>query len=365
LLALLCLAWLSGIHGYRPAHEWAAALPPSERLALGFTRPGPPAASTLFEVLRLLSWEALETQLRRWVEAVQLSLADLPAPPPPSRKRRRKLPEVDPCGLAIDGKALRGSMKRGADLAGLLAVVTHRLALTVAQVPLATKEGELTGVRPLLRDLVLTGLVVTVDAQFTQPDLAETIGAQGGDYVMRVKANQPTLLLAVRRLLSPEHYERTRRRSTQTHELGHGRSETRHLVAHALTPAQQQDLDWPHAAQVFVVRSQRVRQGKPVGQPTLIYGVTSLPAAAAGPERLLRLYRGHWTVENRVFWERDVAFGEDRSPARAKNLVGVLACLRGAVLTLVRVHDAGHGITHQLRRFNANRASALEALGCV
>jgi hypothetical protein len=169
LLALLCLAWLSGIHGYRPAHDWASELPPQERLALGFTRRRPPAASTLFEVLRRVSWEALETQLRRWVEAVQQALASRPAVPTRGSKRRRKLPEVDPQGLAIDGKALRGSWKRGAELAGLLAVVTHDLALTVAQVPLSTKEGELTAVRPLLQDLVLTGLVVTVDAQFTQP----------------------------------------------------------------------------------------------------------------------------------------------------------------------------------------------------
>lgn len=365
LLALLCLAWLSGIHGYRPAHDWASQLPPEDRLALGFTRPQPPAASTLFEVLRAVSWEALETQLRLWVDAVQQALARAPAAPDArTGKRGKELPSVDPQGVAIDGKALRGSWKRGAELAGLLAVVTHQLALTVAQVPLSTKEGELTGVRPLLKDLVLTGLVVTVDAQFTQPDIAETICAQGGDYVMRVKANQPSLLAEVRALLGPADYERKRRRSTQTHETGHGRIETRQLVAQELTPAEQAALDWPHAAQVFVVISHRVRKGKPVGKPGLIYGVTSLNAAEAGPVRLLRLHRGHWTVENRVFWERDVAFGEDRSPARAKNLVAVLACLRGAVLNLVRTVEAGTGVTRTLRRFNANRASALEALGC-
>ena len=64
LLALICLAWLSGIRGYRPAAEWAAAFPVADRTALGFTRPDCPVASTFFEVLKALSWEALETQLR-------------------------------------------------------------------------------------------------------------------------------------------------------------------------------------------------------------------------------------------------------------------------------------------------------------
>lgn len=111
--------------------------------------------------------------------------------------------------------------------------------------------------------------------------------------------------------------------------------------------------------------SQRVRKGKPVGKAHLIYGITSLTAAAAGPERLLRLFRGHWTVENRAFWERDVALGEDRSPAKAQNLVGVLACLRGAVLTLLQAVSEGSGVTRQQRRFNADREAALQALGCT
>lgn len=356
LLALVCLAWLSGIHGYLPAADWAAALPEAERRALGFTRPQSPAASTLYEVLRMLSWEALETQLRAWLVAVQEALGPRLAP---------EAPGGEAAAIAIDGKALRGSWRRGAEVAGLLAVVTHRLALTVAHAALPTKEGELTAVRPLLKTLMLDGLVVTMDAQFTQPDLAETICARGGDYVMRVKGNQPSLLENVRTLLSSAHWEAGHRDSASTHDLGHGRVETRQLVTHPLTEADAADLQWPHARQVFVVISRRWCVGKKgLGRETRIYGVTSLEPAEADAARLLRLYRGHWTVENRAFWVRDVVLREDASPVRIGNNAAVLASLRGAVLNLLRATQ-GPRLARAVRQLNANRNEALRLLGCL
>jgi predicted transposase YbfD/YdcC len=110
--------------------------------------------------------------------------------------------------------------------------------------------------------------------------------------------------------------------------------------------------------------SYRTKKGEQNGKPTLIHGITSLTAAQADPARLLRLPRGHWSVENRAFWERDVVFREDASPATTTNLVAVLACLRGAVLNLIRFHQGKAGVAKTVRRFNANRKQALEALGC-
>ena len=378
LLALICLAWLCGVHGYLPAAEWAAALPEADRRALGFTRPKAPVASTLFEVLQALNWEALERELRAWIAGVQEELRAAPAPqerrePLPSsssgarnRKARKASPAAppDPAGLALDGKALRGSWRRGAEIAGVLAAVTHRLGFTVAHASLATKEGELTAVRPLLKALILEGLVVTVDAQFTQPDLAETICARGGDYVMRVKGNQPSLLEHVQALLSPAHWDPQRRDGAATHEVAHGRIEARQLVAHSLTEEEAAALHWPHARQVFVVISRRQRKGKEVGRETRIYGVTSLSPKAADASRLLRLYRGHWTVENRAFWVRDVVLREDASPVKVGNNAAVLASLRGAVLNLLRATQPRR-TEKAIRQLNANRAEALRLLGCL
>jgi predicted transposase YbfD/YdcC len=352
ILALVCLAMLSGIHGYLPAAQWARKLSRRQRRKLGFRRGRTPAASTLFEVLQALSWEALEAELRAWMAAAELGESPVPG--------AAAAFTPDPDGRALDGKTARGSWKRGAEIAHMLAVVTHQLGLTVAQAPVARKRGELTAARPLLQQLVLTGLVVTVDAQFTQRDLARSIGAQGGDYVMRVKENQPTLRAEIEALLSPAAWEPGRRHSATASERGHGRQETRQLI---VQPLRDGELDWPGAKQVFVVVSRRRAQpGKPT-PTTRIYGVTSLDPDQADATRLLRLFRGHWSVENKAFWVRDKVLGEDASPVATGNIVAVLASLRGAVLNLCRSYRHG-GVARTLRELNADRAAAFRLLGC-
>ena len=46
------------------------------------------------------------------------------------------------------------------------------------------------------------------------------------------------------------------------------------------------------------------------------YGLTSLPQTVADPAALEHFWRGHWTIENRLHWVRDVTFDEDRSQVR-------------------------------------------------
>lgn len=362
-LALVCLAMLSGIHGYLPAADWARRLPKRQRRRLGFRQGRTPAASTLYEVLQVLPWEAVEDQLRAWMAA--LEVAPPPAAPRPATRgpggetEYRTTFTGDPQGIALDGKTARGSWKRGAEIAHMLAVVTHELALTVAQAPVARKSGELTAARPLLEKLVLKGLVVTADAQFTQRDLAATIVAQGGDYLLRVKENQPHLLARIQDLLSLAGWEKGRRTGCVTQDLGHGRLEERHLVVQALRPG---ELDWPGATQVCVVISRRTTELGKDDPPTLLYGVTSLTPEEADASRLLRLWRGHWTVENKAFWVRDKVMGEDDSPVATGNIVAILASLRGAILNILR-GTGDERIARAIRGFNADRNAAFRVLG--
>jgi predicted transposase YbfD/YdcC len=322
------------------------------RRRLGFQSGKTPASSTFFEVLSVVPWEKVSEKLQEWLaDADLLHLLTEASETDPG----------EPDALAIDGKTARGSWKRGAQIAHMLAVVSHKLAITLAQTAVARKQGELTGIRTLMEKLVLEGLVVTLDAQFTQRDVAETILEKGGDYVMKVKGNQPTLLREIEHLFSLEAYVEGSRRSTYTRNIGHGRIEERHLVALTVKAG---ELDWPGAAQAIMRITRRITDPTKLTAPVFEFAVTSLTEEEAGPERLERLIRGHWTVENKAFWVRDKVMGEDDSQVRTGNIVALLALLRGAVQSVIRA--GGHkGAARTIRKFNANRGLALRALGVV
>ena len=96
-------------------------------------------------------------------------------------------------------------------------------------------------------------------------------------------------------------------------------------------------LDWPGAQQVFRIQRHivRVRTGEVLREET-VYGVTSLEAVRGTAERLLAIMRGHWTIENRSHWVRDVTFDEDRCQVRTPGIPQFLATLRNLVIGLLR-----------------------------
>lgn len=122
-------------------------------------------------------------------------------------------------------------------------------------------------------------------------------------------------------------------------EVGHGRIERR--VLEALTLHDGLDwLDWPGARQIFRLERQTrfKRSGKTRGE--VVYGLTSLPPSLADASALLALCRGHWSIENRCHWVRDVTFDEDRSSVRTGSIPQVMAALRNTAIGLLRLN--GH-----------------------
>ncbi len=122
---------------------------------------------------------------------------------------------------------------------------------------------------------------------------------------------------------------------------GHGRLELRRLQdssalnqylagPDALSP-------FPHVGQVLrISREVFALDGTPVSRETA-YGVTSLTAERAGPARLMRLVRGHWKIENRLHWVRDVSTGEDGSQIRTRSSPHAMASLRNLAIGALRL----------------------------
>jgi hypothetical protein len=138
---------------------------------------------TFYHLFRRLDAADLERRLGMWAESILAATATT-APAAGD-------------GIAIDGKTLRGSKRRGAPGAHLLAAVSHRLQQTLGQVAVDDKSNEIPFAPTLLADLLLAGRVVTMDALLTQREIAQTVLDGGGDYVMVAKGNQPRLKEAI------------------------------------------------------------------------------------------------------------------------------------------------------------------------
>ena len=120
---------------------------------------------------------------------------------------------------------------------------------------------------------------------------------------------------------------------------------------------------WPHLQQVCRVERRRtlVRRGQVVREEREVsYAITSAPAEHADAARLLRVQRGHWGIENKVHWVRDVTFGEDSSRVRTGAAPEVLAACRNVVTALLR--RAGYDNIAAALRTLAGRYPAAVAL---
>lgn len=343
ILGLACCAMLCGYRSYSAIAEWGRNYGTEIAHALGFTH-HTPCAATLHTIFRSIDREAFEAKVGAWAESL---VAMVPAAP--------EAPEI---AIAVDGKTLRGSQKQGAPETHLLSVLTHRVGLTLTQQAVAAKTNEITEVETVFGEIVLAGRIVTMDALLTQRQGAQTIVAAGGDYVMIVKDNQPQLKADIELVftLPPagDHQAHVR-----TVDIGHGRIETRNLTTSEALVGYS---TWPGLAQVFEVGRHVLLQKTGQERGEVVYGVTSLTSERATPGRMLDLVRGHWSIENKSHWVRDVTFDEDRSQVRCGSIPQVMAALRNTAIGLLRW--AGHtNIAAACRRLAAQPAQALALIG--
>jgi predicted transposase YbfD/YdcC len=353
ILTMVVAAILANQQSVLAIAEWAADQPYEIRAQLGFPDGPTPHQSTFQRLLSRLDPYQVAAALSQALTGRRLAL-------PPARGSH---------GVAIDGKAHRGRLAFTTDpqtCVHALSAVCHIYGVVLAQTPITSTaekaEAELTVVPTLIAQLDWRGRVLTGDALYCQRALSQQVLRAGGDYLFLVKGNQPDLFDDIRLLFDPPTaiLPLIDRRAAQTVDQGHGRyDDTRHLSASTdLTDY----LDWPGLAQVF--RLERTWHDKKGAHRTIRYGITSLPPEIASADQLLALRRGHWTIENRVHYVKDVSLGEDQSPVHLANGPMILAILRDTALNLLR--GAGvSAIAAQLRAISRHPERVLPLLGFV
>jgi predicted transposase YbfD/YdcC len=136
----------------------------------------------------------------------------------------------------------------------------------------------------------------------------------------------------------------------ETFDLEHGRIERRHLT---VLPVYDDFLDWPGAR--LMLRMERTFTHKATAKVMheIDYALCSLDVEDLSAADLMRLWRSHWHIENRLHYVRDVTLAEDASPIRAGHAPQVMAALRNVALTAART--AGFSNIAEALRFFAQK----------
>jgi predicted transposase YbfD/YdcC len=292
LLVLVILAKLGGEDGFSGIADWVKLRADQLVKMMGMSRASVPHQTTYERVFGDLDIESFEREVGAY-------FAD--------RSGR-------PISISLDGKTLRGTIKADSRQGvHLLAAYVPQEGVVLMQVEVDSKHNEIVAAPRLLEQLDLRGCIVMADAMLTQRHVCKQIVAAGGDYILPVKANHPTLQQHIADAFVPplampgHHCPPLPQHFAQQVDKRSGRIEYRYL---STTDALNTYLEWPHVQQVF--RLQRVVH-HPNGRLTyqVVFGISSLSIDLAPPHRLLQHLRDYWHIENRLHYVRDVTFKED------------------------------------------------------
>jgi predicted transposase YbfD/YdcC len=307
---------------------------------------GIPSHDTLNDVMNAIDGTLFAQCFTAWVESLR-------APAAPSTT-----PEI----VAIDGKTSRRTHDRSKDRGPLHMVSAWASSqrLVLGQQACAAKSNEITAIPLLLERLALAGALVTIDAMGCQTKIAQAIIERGGDYLLAVKDNQPSLHDEIRRYLDdPAAILHSR---FETTDGDHGRIEVRrHWVSHdvewLITPRRfPGEPRFPGLRAVAVVEAEVERNG--ASSLERRYYLSSMPLDA---KLFAYAVRCHWHVENRLHWVLDVVFHEDLSRLRSGAGPRNMATVRHMAMNLLRGPRDKHSLKVR-RKSAAWDTTYLEAL---
>jgi predicted transposase YbfD/YdcC len=264
--------------------------------------------------------------------------------------------------VAIDGKTCRRSHDAANGL-GALHIVSawaSEEGIALGQVATEDKSNEITAIPQLLDQIPLAGTIITIDAMGCQKAICEQISDGGGDFVIAVKDNQPTLKTAIASFFDTQierDFEDLRYRHHETTDDEHGRVDERAYFL-AKTP---RDFtcaeEWPWVKAIgYALRVTQHADGRETSEVRYYICTRYLSG-----KRFSEAVRGHWAIES-MHWTLDVTFREDDSRTRERTLANNLSWLRRFAITLVKRHPQKDSLRGRLLRCAYNTDFLTEVL---
>jgi predicted transposase YbfD/YdcC len=329
-LAIGICGVLAGARTFTAIAEWAQDLTGAVRTRLGLGRRAAPSESTIRRTLQGVDAEALDRAVSAWLVARSAPpcAASAPATPAPA-SAVRPAPAVRV--IAIDGKSARGARGSHGRAKHLLAAFDQANGVVLGQTVVDGKTNEINAFAPLLNRIDITGAIITADALHTQHRHADYLINRGAHYLLTVKRNQPSL----HRQLAALPWDQVPAVHL-TRNKGHGRIESRTLKLTAVSAG----LGFPHARLAIALTRQRRLLTSRTWHTETVYAITDLSWGEIRADQIAEAIRGHWGIENRLHWIRDVVFAEDHSQIRTGAGPAVMATLRNLAVSLHRLAGA-------------------------
>lgn len=279
-----------------------------------------PSHDTFRNLFRDLNMQEFETWFRKTAEQLKsfMDKANFPS----SGNRRKH--------YALDGKTVRNS-----GIEKPLHIVTAWLSgygISMGQVTVDEKSNEITAMPKLLKELDIKGAVITSDAMGCQQELCSLIIENGGDYIIAVKENQPTLYHNV--VAQIEETFEFAYSEHMTKEKGHGRIEMRKCLVMEKNEEDYNFKNWPGLKTMICVDTDVTRKNKKGEQKRSLmtrYFISSMKLDAL---EALDIIRAHWGIENKLHWCLDVSLNEDKACILEENAVVNINILRKFVFNI-------------------------------
>ena len=330
-LTALTMALLCGARDFRQAADRVAELPQPVLQAAGARQHPilgiriPPGRDTLRRLAETVDAAVMDRLICTWLTTLLDTHAGT--------------------GLALDGKTVRNTRpgtSTGLDVQ-LFSAMRHDSAVVVAQVKVPADTTEVTQIAALLDPIDITGMTITADAAHPSHDTAAYLLQRQAGYVFTVKGNRPALLTAIT--------ERLPAAVPDTAAATHTEHRNGHRIVRTIWTAPADDIDFPGAAQAFRIRRDTYAPDGQRVSKHILHGITNLTCTAT---EIAAHVRGHWGIENKIHWIRDVLLGEDAHHAYLGNTAHTMAALRNLALALIRL--AGHTrIKQAMERHHADK----------
>jgi predicted transposase YbfD/YdcC len=276
--AAVC-AVVAGYRSYTAIAEWVDDVPAPTALTLGIDPDRRPSKAMIRRLLQALDPDLLTAAIGEWLTN-RATTAQAPA-----TKR----------AIAVDGKTLRGSRSSDTTARHVLGACDQDTGVVLASADVDGHTNEITRFGLVLDQISdLRDTVITVDALHCQRDHVAYLAERGAEWILTVKANQPTLHTQLAGLpwrAVPD--------ATRDTDRGHRRREIRTLKILTVSAG----IGFPHAARALQIRRRRHRLDQPKRFTTdTVYAITNLRVYEARPEQLAAWIHRHRHVENKLHW---------------------------------------------------------------